>query len=103
MPFKNELQVSPITSFLSFDFNADGRNEVLVGGNYFGVTPFHGKFDSFPGALIKNENDIMMGHLIGLDFSNKAIKNLNMIRMNGSYYLLATINNEKAEIYELLD
>ncbi len=103
VPFKNELQVSPITSFLSFDFNADGRNEILAGGNYFGVTPFHGKFDSFPGALIKNENDIIMGHLIGLDFSNKAIKNLSMIHMNGSYYLLATINNDKAEIYELLD
>ena len=102
VPFKNELQVSPITSFLSFDFDSDGNNEVLAAGNYFGVTPFHGKFDSFPGALIKNENDIILGNKIGLDFSDKAIKKLNIIYLNKKPYLLTTINNDKAQVYELI-
>ena len=101
VPFKNELQVSPITSFLCFDFNSDGQDEVLAAGNYFGVTPFHGKFDSFPGALIKNENDITLGNKIGLDFSNKAIKSLNIIHLNEKPYLLVTINNDKVQVYEL--
>ncbi|MCF7568055.1 VCBS repeat-containing protein [Sabulilitoribacter arenilitoris] len=102
VPFKNELQVSPITSFLSFDFDADGKNEVLAAGNYFGVTPFHGKFDSFPGALINTENDITLGNKIGLDFSDKAIKNLSIITLNNKPYLLTTINNDKAQVYELI-
>ena len=102
VPFKSELQVSPITSFLSFDFDADGQNEVLAAGNYFGVTPFHGKFDSFPGALINNENDIILGNKIGLDFSNKAIKDLSIIHLNKKPYLLTTINNAKVQIYELI-
>ena len=59
VPFKNELQVSPISSFLEYDFNADGKKEILTAGNYFGVTPFHGRFDSFPGALIFDENQII--------------------------------------------
>jgi len=101
VPFKSELQVSPLTSFLSFDFDFDGRDEVLVGGNYFGVTPFHGKFDSFPGALIKNENDIVLGNKIGLDFGDKAIKKLSIIHLNKKPYLLTTINNGRAQIYEL--
>ncbi|WP_341216052.1 VCBS repeat-containing protein [uncultured Wocania sp.] len=102
VPFKNELQVSPITSFLSFDFDSDGKDEVLAAGNYFGVTPFHGKFDSFPGALIKNENDIILGNKIGLDFSDKAIKKLSIIHLNKKPYLLTTINNDKVQIYKLI-
>ena len=102
VPFKNELQVSPITSFLSFDFDSDGQNEVLAAGNYFGVTPFHGKFDSFPGALIKNENEFVLGNSIGLDFSDKAVKKLSIIHVNKKPFLLTTINNGKTQIYELL-
>ena len=100
-PFKNELQVAPITSFLSHDFNADGKKEVLVAGNYFGVTPFHGRFDSFSGALIKNEKDIILGNKIGLNFSHKVVRKLNIISLKGKQYLLVTINNDAAQVYEL--
>lgn len=102
VPFKNELQVSPITCFLNYDFDADGKSEVLAAGNYFGVTPFHGRFDSFPGALIKSENQIVLGNQLGLNLSNKSIKHLNIISLNGVSYLLVTINNDKAQVYELI-
>ena len=59
VPFQNELQVSPIMAFLDYDFDGDGAAEVLVGGNYFGIKPFHGRFDSFSGALIKNQNNVI--------------------------------------------
>jgi len=95
--------VSPITSFLSYDFDNDGETEVLAAGNYFGVTPFHGRFDSFPGALIKNEQNMILGNQIGLDFSGKAIRQLNIISLMGKPYLLVTINNDKAQVYQLLN
>tara|TARA_R110002033_G_scaffold68856_1_gene120084 strand:- start:2688 stop:5936 length:3249 start_codon:yes stop_codon:yes gene_type:complete len=101
VPFKNELQVSPITCFLKYDFEKDGKDEVLAAGNYFGVTPFHGKFDSFPGALIKSENDIVLGNKLGLHLNNKASKHLNIISQNNKTYLLVTINNDRAQVYEL--
>lgn len=101
VPFKNELQVSPISSFLEYDFNADGEKEILTAGNYFGVTPFHGRFDSFPGALIFDENQITLGNRIGLDFNQKAIKNLNIFTVGGKQYLLATINNDSAQVYQI--
>jgi hypothetical protein len=103
IPFKNELQVSPITAFSNYDFDSDGKEDVLAGGNYFGVTPFHGRFDSFPGALIKNENNIILGNKIGLDFSGKAIKQIHIITLKGKPYLLVTINNDKAQVYELVN
>lgn len=102
IPFKNELQVSPITSFLRFDFDSDGHDEVLTAGNYFGVTPFHGKFDSFPGALIKDKDNIVLGNKIGLDFTDKAVKKLNIVHVNNKPYLLTTINNDRVQVYELI-
>ena len=101
VPFKNQLQVSPINSFLIYDFDADGKKEVLAAGNYFGVIPFHGRYDSFPGALIKTENNIILANKLGLNFSNKAVKKLHIISLNKNKYLLVTSNNAAAEVYEL--
>ncbi len=101
VPFQSKLQISPITCFLNYDFDNDGKNEILAAGNYFGVIPFHGRFDSFSGALIKNKDEIISGHLIGLDFAQKSIRHLNIITLNKKPYLLVTINDDMAQVYEL--
>jgi hypothetical protein len=101
VPFSNKMQVSPITSFVQSDFDGDGKNEVFAAGNYFGVTPFHSRFDGFSGALIKNQKTIYLGNQIGIDLSQKAVRHLDIIPFNGKKYLLVTINNKKAEVYEL--
>lgn len=103
VPFEAKMQVSPITSFLSFDFDSDGTNEVLSGGNYFGVQPYHGRFDSFSGALIKNEKEILLGYQIGLDFTNKAVRSLHIIELKNKPYLFVGVNNDVPEFYELLN
>lgn len=101
VPFKNELQVSPITAFVKHDFDGDGRDEVLAAGNYFGVKPFHGRFDSFPGALIKDEKSVLLGNQIGLELALKSVRHLNIISLNGQAYLLVTVNDDKAQVYKL--
>jgi len=53
VPFSNALQVAPITCFVKSNFDADTKEEVFAAGNYFGVTPYHSRFDGFSGALIK--------------------------------------------------
>ena len=103
VPFENELQVSPITAFASHDFDGDGKKDVLAGGNYFGVKPYHGRFDSFPGALIKNEKDIILGNRLGLDFTQKSLRHLHVFEMGGQTYLLAVFNDAKAEVYQILN
>lgn len=102
IPFKPILQISPITAFVKYDFDADGKQEVLAGGNYFGVKPFHGRFDSFQGALIKNENTVLLGYRIGLGFFQKSIRHLNIIMLKNEPYLLATLNNDKVQVYKLI-
>ena len=101
IPFNFELQVAPLMDFLAYDFDNDGEEEVLVGGNYFGVKPYQGRLDSFPGALIENENNIKLGNSIGLDFMFKSLRHINIIQVNKQPYLLATFNNDNAQVYKL--
>ena len=101
-PFEQELQLAPITAFLSYDFNQDGKEEVLAGGNYFGVKPYHGRFGSFSGAMIAGKNDVILGHEMGMDLSQKSVRHLHIIQMNGQPYVLVTFNNSKAEVFQWL-
>ncbi|MCR9226229.1 MAG: VCBS repeat-containing protein [Flavobacteriaceae bacterium] len=103
VPFKNELQVSPILAFVVDDFTGDGNTEVLLGGNYFGVKPYHGRLDSFPGALIKSDGSIILGNQLGLDFTKKSIRHLRTITLDHKKYLLAIFNNDKAQVYKIND
>ncbi|WP_417363413.1 VCBS repeat-containing protein [Galbibacter sp.] len=100
-PFPIQLQMAPITAFLNYDFDNDGKEEVLAAGNYFGVKPYHGRFDSFSGAMIYNNTNIVLTPALGLNLLSKAVTQLNTITVNDQNYLIVTINNKEAELYKL--
>ncbi|MBZ9729339.1 VCBS repeat-containing protein [Salegentibacter sp. JZCK2] len=99
--FDLQLQVAPIRAMLKYDFNKDGTEEVLIGGNYFGVTPYHGRFDAFGGALLINSDKILNSNEIGLNLSQKSVKDFSIIEIQQQSYLLITINDGKTELYKL--
>ena len=101
VPFPKTLQVSPIMDFVSYDFDNDGAMEVLAGGNYFGVKPYHGRFDSFPGAIIASENDMVLGNELGLDLNQKSVRHLDIISIQEQAYLLVIYNNREVEVYNI--
>jgi hypothetical protein len=103
IPFPVDLQVAPIMTFLKYDFDSDGTEEVLAAGNYFGVKPYHGRLGSFSGAMIKDKNNVILGNEIGLDFSQKSIRHLNIINFNNRPYLIATFNNEQVQVYQMVN
>ncbi|WP_054558684.1 VCBS repeat-containing protein [Croceitalea dokdonensis] len=101
VPFNNNLQVAPIMAAVCYDFDHDGTEEVLIGGNYFGVKPYQGRFDSFPGALLKSEKNVILGNMLGLDFTQKSIRHLATITLNHQPYLIAVFNNDKTQVYKI--
>lgn len=48
----DEVQWYPIFSFLTGDFNKDGKTDIICSGNFYGVAPFEGKYDAGYGTLI---------------------------------------------------
>tara|TARA_R100001369_G_scaffold20091_1_gene36675 strand:+ start:163322 stop:166621 length:3300 start_codon:yes stop_codon:yes gene_type:complete len=101
--FDMQLQVAPIMAMLKYDFNKDGSEEVLLGGNYFGVTPYHGRFEAFGGALLINSDKILNSNEIGLNLSQKSVKDFSIIKIKQQAYLLVTINDAEAELYKIID
>jgi len=101
-PFSEaSLQLAPITEILKYDFNSDGNEDILLAGNYFGVTPYQGKFDSFSGGIIQNNEKVISAQKTGVNFYGKAVKGLNIIKIEDIKYLLVTINNDEIELYEI--
>jgi len=101
-PFEKSLQTAPITKMLAYDFNQDGKKEVLLGGNYFGVKPYHGRFDSFAGAILSSGGKIIHATELGINFAQKQVRGLNIIKINQVDYLLVTFNNHETELYSLV-
>lgn len=101
IPFPDLLQTAPILEFLVADFNEDGKHEALAAGNYFGVKPYQGRLDAFPGAIIRDENQILPANRLGLHFSGKSVRHLAIVQQGRKKRLLAVYNNLPAELYEL--
>ncbi|PKQ46593.1 VCBS repeat-containing protein [Confluentibacter flavum] len=99
IPFDNRLQVAPINCFAKI--KKENKEQVLCAGNYFGIKPYHGRFDGFAGALITNENNIALGHGLGLNFFNKAVSKLQTITINNKQYLIAVIHNGNVQVYNI--
>ncbi|MBX2962918.1 MAG: VCBS repeat-containing protein [Cyclobacteriaceae bacterium] len=99
--FSDDLQLAPILSLMRYDFDSDGNEEILAGGNYFGVQPFHGRFGSFGGALIKSESDVWLSEKIGVNFFNQSVRHFNVVSFKDEKYLLVTINNGKCQVYKI--
>jgi hypothetical protein len=101
VPFPAELQIAPVMAQTKFDFDSDGKEDLLLAGNYFGVQPFHGRYGSFSGALIKPGPEILSGNRLGLELINHSVRQLNVIRVGDDPYLLVTVNNGAAQVYKL--
>ena len=100
VPLPLITQVAPIMAQLVYDFDKDGKEDLLLAGNYFGVQPFHGRYGSFNGALINGKGEVISGNQLGLDFFKCSIRQLNILKFKGENYLLVTPNNDWIKLYK---
>jgi hypothetical protein len=50
-PLPAPFQWAPLFSFYTDDFNGDGQKDILAAGNFFGVTPYEGRYDAMPPTM----------------------------------------------------
>lgn len=101
VPFSSQIQMAPVMAMLRYDFDNDEKDELLLAGNYFGVQPFHGRFGSFQGAVVKSHKQIIDGKNTGLRLLNHSVRALHILPVNGDEYLMVTVNNGPVQFYRL--
>jgi hypothetical protein len=97
-----EAQFAPIYASLGGDFDGDGRTDLIVGGNFYGVTPVFGRYDASYGLMMRGSSD---GRLVPVDIdeSNLSIegqvRDLKALRgPNGERLIAVARNNDKLRI-----
>ena len=97
-----EAQVSPIYASLADDFDGDGRADLLVAGNFYGVTPLFGRYDASYGLMMRGSAD---GRLVPVDMDESnlviegQVRHLKTLKgPNGERLIAVARNNDKLEI-----
>ncbi|MEP6858586.1 MAG: VCBS repeat-containing protein, partial [Gemmatimonadales bacterium] len=97
-----EAQLAPIYASLAGDFDGDGRTDLLVGGNFYGVTPVFGRYDASYGLMMRGSAD---GRLTPVDMEQSnlvidgQVRGMKALRGRKGERLIAVArNNDKLEI-----
>ncbi|MGQ0815082.1 MAG: VCBS repeat-containing protein [Gemmatimonadota bacterium] len=97
-----EAQFAPIYSILADDFDGDSRTDLLVAGNFYGVTPVRGRYDASYGLMLRGDGqggfdavDMQASNLV-LDGEVRDMKLLR--RADGSRVIVAARNNDRLQI-----
>ena len=105
-PMSAEAQLSPVRSILAGDFDGDGRIDLLMGGNLYGVPPMLGRYDASYGQLFHGGGDGSF-HAVDLPTSKLVIegqvRHLATLRAaNGSVLVVVARNGDRLQFLQML-
>ena len=103
IPFNKNLQFAPINTILVTENKKAGDELAVLGGNYFGVSPYHGAFGAFPGAVIRSGPRYNRASDAGFNFTGKAVNELQLINIAEDKYLLGLVNDGKMMVYKIVE
>jgi hypothetical protein len=97
-------QFAPIYAITLIDYNKDGNMDVILGGNQSSIRIRMGVIDANFGQLLEGDGKgnfkPVSQQQSGLTITGDT-KSLDIIEINGTYYLLVGINNVGIEAYKL--
>jgi enediyne biosynthesis protein E4 len=97
-----EAQLAPVYAALADDFDHDGRIDLLLGGNFYGVPPIIGRYDASYGLLLRGDAGGRF-HAVGMEASNLLIdgqvRRLKKLRgADGAALVAVARNGDRLEI-----
>ena len=103
-PLPSRAQFSPVSDLLSHDVDGNGRQEVIMGGNFYGVPSRQGRYDASYGTLLQDKGGSWSA--VPTPQSNLylrgQIRELRILRgAKGRLYLLAARNDASLQVLRL--
>src|SRR3984893_8525414 len=101
-PLPTEAQFAPIYASLAGDFDGDGKTDLLIGGNFYGVQPMLGRYDASYGLMMRGDGkggftpvDMDQSNLV-IDGQVRDMKSLRGAK--GEQLIVVARNNDKVMI-----
>lgn len=100
-----EAQIAPVYSIAFFDFNKDGIEDILLGGNYFNREVETARSDASVGQILINSGNgafmSLVNSVSGLKLSND-LRELRIVKGSGEfYYIIGANNNDKLQAFKV--
>ncbi len=98
-PLPTEAQFAPIYAILAEDFDSDGHVDLLVAGNFHGVTPVRGRYDASYGLLLRGGGD---GRFAPVDLTASGlliegqVRDMKLLRHASGTRLIVVARNDDA-------
>ena len=101
-PLPTEAQFAPVYAGLADDFDRDGHVDLLLGGNFYGVTPVQGRYDASYGQLLRGDGTGRF-EAVDLEATGLAIegqvRHMAFVRRAGGERLIVVAkNNDRVQV-----
>ncbi|MBW3545211.1 MAG: VCBS repeat-containing protein, partial [Bacteroidetes bacterium] len=102
-PLPDQVQFSPVRSILAADFDGDGKEELLLSGNFENTKPEEGRYDANEGILLKVAPDrqfrVLSPRQTGLKVKGVVNGTAVLHTASGKKMLLFARNNDTLQVY----
>ncbi|MDZ4747753.1 MAG: CRTAC1 family protein [Saprospiraceae bacterium] len=98
-PLPYQVQLSPVNDMVISDFNADGRKDILVAGNFLYAEPETGEFDAGIGTLLIQQADGSFAYVSNLEhgfWAQDEVRELKYIKLATGLDAILTGNNNSS-------
>jgi enediyne biosynthesis protein E4 len=100
-PLPVEAQFAPVYAAMTQDFDGDGRVDILLAGNFDGVTPMLGRYDASYGLLLRGDG---AGGFAAVDLAENGVviegqvRDMKWLRLASGRVIVVARNNDRPQM-----
>ena len=104
-PLPAEAQFAPVYASLAGDFDGDGKADLIVAGNFYGVKPSEGRYDASYGLFLHGDGlggfPAVEGNRSGLAIDGQVRHLAPLRRANGDRLIVVARNNDRLQLEQV--